>query len=92
MVYMDFLPFLWQAVIAAGVSLICYYLLKVRLAWGYWSMLIIAWFGAWIGTPVFGAWRYWTWTSGGTVSYIPAILGAFAVIYLMRGIESGLKK
>ncbi|MEA1965200.1 MAG: hypothetical protein U9O41_08805 [Candidatus Aerophobetes bacterium] len=93
MIYVSFFPFVWLAAIAAGVSLIWHYIFKVRLACGYWFTLIIAYLGAWLGTPVFGKWAsFMTWTKGGTVSYLPAVMGALAAIYLARGIQICLKK
>ncbi|HID96501.1 MAG TPA: hypothetical protein EYP53_10685 [Candidatus Latescibacteria bacterium] len=82
LVYLPFLSWLWLTIIAVAVSLIWYYLLKVRTTAGYWCQLVVAWIGAWLGTPVFGNWGFWT------VNYIciiPAVLGSIAAVMLCMG-------
>ena len=87
MIYTGFLPFLYLLIISIVVSVILYFLLKIKhnLPGGYPVCLIFGYIGAWIGTPVFGKWEFLT---IGEISIIPAILGAIAVILLAKaGVE-----
>jgi len=81
MVYLPFLSWLWLTIIAVVISLVWYYVIKVRTPGGYWFQLIVAWIGAWLGTPVFGN---WVWTPN-NVSIIPAVLASIAAIMLVNG-------
>lgn len=87
-VFRDFLPWLWLFIIGGAVSLVWYFVLRVKSAGGYWFQLIVAWVGAWLGTPVFGNWGFWT-TNG--VCIIPAILGSVAAVMLVVGAEKELR-
>ena len=83
MIGMSFFAFLVLSVIAVAVSLIMHYAIKVRLISGYTCKLIIAWIGAWLGSPVFGHW--FNPIQVEKVYIIPALLGAFAALFLARG-------
>lgn len=89
MIEMGFFSFLWLLIIAIVVSLVLYYVpgvlgvprLRIRLPGGYPATLIIAWIGAWLGTPVFGRWLEGLIFND--VAIVPAILGSVAAIFLM---------
>ena len=88
LVYLPFLSWLWLTIIAVVISVVWYFVLKVRSAGGFWVQLIAAWIGAWLGTPVFGNWGFLT------VNYIciiPAILGSVAGVMLCAGYDKVLK-
>ena len=46
--------------------------------WSFASKVVVGWFGAWLGTPVFGRW--FPGLNYNDVYFIPAILGAFAIL------------
>ena len=75
-----FLTFAWFLGVGIVVSLVWYYLCKVRLPGGYLVELIVAWLGARIGSRLFG---YWGIDLEG-LFLVPAILGAIAAIYLFH--------
>ena len=91
MVYMGFLPFLYLLIISIIVSVVLYFLLKIKqiLPGGYPVCLMLGYIGAWIGTPVFGKWEFLT---IGEISVIPAILGAIAAIFLVKSCAESCKK
>ena len=81
MIGMDFGSFLALLVISVLVSAILHYGLEYYVTPGLWSFgskVVVGWFGAWLGSPVFGYWfadlRYQQ------IYYIPAILGSLALI------------
>ena len=86
MIGMGFTSFLTVLVIAAVVSLVMYFVGNIRLQSGYWMQLIVSWFGAWLGSPVFGHW--FEKVEAGGVYIIPAILGAIALTWFCRARES----
>lgn len=83
MIYLGFLPFLYLLIIGIVVSLILFFVpkIKVKLPGGYPVGLIVGYLGAWVGTPVFGKWEFLT---RGEISIIPAILGAIVAIFLVK--------
>ena len=81
---MDFLPFVYITVIAIVFSLIMRYVIKSKLIAGYPTELILAWLGAWLGSPVFGHW--WN-IQHKNVYFISAIIGVFAALFLSKGVE-----
>lgn len=83
MIGMNFISFLVLSVLAVGVSLIMHYVIKVNLISGYIVELVIAWIGAWLGSPVLGHW--FDITRVEQVYPIPAVLGSFAALFLARG-------
>jgi uncharacterized membrane protein YeaQ/YmgE (transglycosylase-associated protein family) len=84
MIGIDFVSFVILLVISVVVSGVLHFGLHHYVTPGYWSFgskIAVGWVGAWIGSPVFGHWpnsvpnlHY------GEIFYIPAILGAAAVI------------
>lgn len=81
MLGMDFGSFLILLVISVVVSAVLHFGFKYYLRPGlvsFFSKVVIGWFGAWLGSPVFGHWF-------GGVNYrevyiIPAILGSLAIL------------
>ncbi len=87
LIFGQFLPWLWLAIIGAVVSLVWHFVLRIKSAGGYWFQLIVAWIGAWLGTPIFGDWGFLTFNG---VSIIPALLGSVAAVMLVVGTEKQL--
>ena len=84
MIGMDFGSFLALLIISALVSGILHFGFKFYVCAGtasYLSKVVIGWFGAWLGSPVFGHW--WDGFSYGDVYYVPAVLGALAMLILV---------
>ena len=78
---MDFIGFLILLVISVVVSAILHFGLKYYITVGWWSFfskIIIGWFGARLGSPVFGYW--FEGFNYKQVYIIPAILGSFAIL------------
>ena len=84
MIGMDFIPFLILLVISVAVSAILHYGLEYYVTPGHWSFaskVVVGWIGAWLGSPVLGHWPHAVPNLHyGDVWYIPAILGAAAMI------------
>jgi len=81
MIGMDFGSFLVLLVISAIVSAILHFGFKFYVRPGlvsFFSKAIIGWFGAWLGSPVFGHW--FEGLKVKEVYIIPAILGSLAVL------------
>lgn len=81
MLGMSFTGFLCLTVIAAIVAAVYDYGLRYRYLEGndaFVGKLAIAWFGAWLGSPVLG---HWLWKVE-NVYVVPAILGAIVAIHL----------
>ena len=84
MIGMNSISFLILLIISVAVSAILHYHFKYYVTPGHWSFcskVVVGWIGAWLGSPVFGHWpnripslHY------AEVWYIPAILGALALI------------
>jgi uncharacterized membrane protein YeaQ/YmgE (transglycosylase-associated protein family) len=81
---MDGLSFLALLIISIVVSGILHYGLNYYVTPGHWSFcskVVVGWVGAWLGSPVLGHWPQGIANlSYGNVYYIPAILGATAMI------------
>ena len=78
---MTFLSFLLLLVIGAVVAVVYHNVLRYRFLEGndaLFGKLLLGWFGAWLGSPVFG---YWLWKYE-NVYIVPAILGAVAAVHL----------
>jgi uncharacterized membrane protein YeaQ/YmgE (transglycosylase-associated protein family) len=78
---MDFTSFLILLVISVAVSWILHFGLEYYVTPGLWSFaskVVVGWFGAWLGTPVFGRW--FPGLNYNDVYFIPAILGACAIL------------
>jgi uncharacterized membrane protein YeaQ/YmgE (transglycosylase-associated protein family) len=76
MIGMDFMSFLILLIISIVVSGILHYVFKYYIVpgvWSYLSKVLIGWFGAWLGSPIFGHW--WEGVNYEEVYIIPAILG-----------------
>jgi uncharacterized membrane protein YeaQ/YmgE (transglycosylase-associated protein family) len=83
MIGMDFGSFLVLLIISVVVSGILHYGFKYYVRAGavsFLSKVVIAWIGAWLGSPVFGHW--WEGLNYEQVYYVPAILGSLAVLVL----------
>ncbi len=91
MIYLGFLPFLYLLIIGIVVSLILFFVpkIKVKLPGGYPVGLIVGYLGAWVGTPVFGRWEFLTFDQ---ISIISAILGAIAAILLANSCAECCRK
>ena len=72
--------FLTLLAVAVAVSFIWYYLFKVKLPGGYFATLIVAWLGAWIGTPILGVLSGKLVYAG--IGIVPAVLTSVAAILL----------
>jgi uncharacterized membrane protein YeaQ/YmgE (transglycosylase-associated protein family) len=80
---MDFVSFLILLVISAVVAAVLHFGLKYYVIPGlasYFSKIVIGWFGAWLGSPVFGHWLEGV--NYQQVYFIPAILGSLALLVL----------
>jgi uncharacterized membrane protein YeaQ/YmgE (transglycosylase-associated protein family) len=78
---MDFTSFLILLCISAAVSAFLHYVLEYYVSPGPWSFaskVIVGWFGAAWGTPVFGRWL--PGFNYENVYFLPAIVGAFAIL------------
>lgn len=83
MIGMDFGAFLILLITAVVVSAILHYGCEYYVTPGSWSFaakVVVAWIGAWLGSPVLGHW--WAGCQYQEVYYVPAILGAFAAVIL----------
>jgi uncharacterized membrane protein YeaQ/YmgE (transglycosylase-associated protein family) len=83
MIGMDFVSFLILLVISLVVSAVLHYGLNYYVTPGFWSFcskVIVGWVGAWLGSPVFGHW--FAGLQYNEVYYIPAILGAAAILVI----------
>ena len=81
MIGMDFLSFLVLLVVSAVVSAILHFGFKYYVRPGlmsFFSKVIIGWFGAWLGSPIFGRW--WGGVNYKEVYIVPAILGSLAIL------------
>jgi len=81
MIGMDFVSFLVLLVISVVVSAVLHFGLKyyVTPGWGsFFGKVVLGWFGAWIGSPVFGHW--FEGLNYKDVYIIPAILGSLAIL------------
>lgn len=88
LVFGQFLSWLWLAITAGVVSLVWYFVFRVKSAGGYWLQLIVAWIGAWLGTPILGDWGFLTFNG---VCIIPAVIGSVAAVMLVVGGEKQLQ-
>jgi uncharacterized membrane protein YeaQ/YmgE (transglycosylase-associated protein family) len=81
MLGMSLLSFLILALVGAVVAVVYHNVARYRLLEGndaLFGKLIVGWFGAWLGSPVFG---HWLWKVE-NVYIVPAVLGAIAAIHL----------
>ena len=92
MMGMDFVSFLILLVISVVVSFVLHYLLKFYVAPGlasFFGKVIIGWFGAWLGSPVFGYW--FAGVQYRQVYIIPAILGSAALLVIAVDLVKSFK-
>jgi len=78
---MDFWSFAILLVISLAVSWVLHFGLEYYVTPGPWSFaskVVVGWFGAWLGTPVFGKWFPGLEVNG--IYIIPAIIGAAAIL------------
>lgn len=78
---MDFISFLILLVISVVVSAVLHFVFKFYVRPGlvsFFSKVVIGWFGAWLGSLVFGRW--WEGVNYKEVYIIPAILGSLAIL------------
>ncbi len=81
MLGMSFASFLSLTIIAAVVAVAYHYGLRYRFVEGVdalFGKMIVAWVGAWVGSPVFG---HWLWRVE-NVYIVPALLGGIAAVHL----------
>ncbi len=79
----NFFGFAILFVISLVVSGVLHYGFKYYVTAGPWSFaskVVVGYFGAWWGTTVFGQW--WEGLNYQNIYYIPAILGACALVIL----------
>jgi uncharacterized membrane protein YeaQ/YmgE (transglycosylase-associated protein family) len=89
---MDFAAFLILLVISVVVSWVLHFGLNYYVTPGPWSFaskVVVGWFGAWLGTPVFGRW--FPGMNYMDIYYIPAVIGAFAALVVAVDLVSMLK-
>jgi uncharacterized membrane protein YeaQ/YmgE (transglycosylase-associated protein family) len=103
MIGMDFIPFVILLAISVVVSAIMHYQLEYYVTPGHWSFaskVVVGWIGAWLGSPVLGHWPHVIPNLHyGDVWYIPAILGAGAMIlvavdvgHMACGVQKGSRR
>ena len=96
MIGMDFIPFVSLTVIAIVVSAVLHYGCKYYVTPGLWSFCsktVVAWIGAWLGSPVFGHWPHrFDALHSGDVWFVPAILGAFATVIVAVDFATMMRK
>ena len=91
MIGMNLLSFLLLALIAAVVAVVYHNVIRYRFLEGndaLFGKLIVGWFGAWVGSAVFG---HWLWKIE-NMYVVPAILGAIAAVHLTVLGEKALVK
>jgi|SRR5271155_469614 len=86
MIGMNFISFLILLIISVVVSGILHYGFKYYATPGFESFcvkVVLGWFGAWLGSPVFGNWPHLIpFLNYQNIWFIPAILGALAAVGL----------
>ena len=88
---MGFLPFLFITIISAIVAVTYHNILQYRFLAGKDALvgkLMIAWLGAWVGSPVLG---HWLWKID-NVYLVPALLGAIGGVHLTVLAEKAVAK
>jgi uncharacterized membrane protein YeaQ/YmgE (transglycosylase-associated protein family) len=83
MINMHFLSFLTLLIISLIATIVMHFIIRYRVLEGgdgfIWKW-VVAWLGAWIGTPVVGHW--FAGVAIGHVFIVPAFIGAFATAFL----------
>ena len=83
MIGMDFTSFLVLLAISVVVSWVLHFGFKYYVTPGWWSFaskVVVGWFGAWLGSPIFGHWPPDLQYRG--IFFIPAAIGALAILLL----------
>lgn len=91
MLGMNFLSFLILTVIGAVIAVVYHNVIRYRFLDGNDALigkLMVGWFGAWLGSPIFG---HWLWKIE-SVYIVPAILGAIVAVHLTILPAKGLAK
>lgn len=86
---MSFLGFVTVLIAGIIAALVLHYAARFRFRQGFdgfMSKWIVAWFGAWLGSPVLGHW----WFQIGGIWAIPALIGAFMGAFLVTAFWKGL--
>lgn len=82
MIGMNFVTFATLFVISLVVAFVLHYIVQYQLragAEGFLAKIIVGWFGAWLGSLVFGYWpATWKFES---VYLVPALLGSIVAIF-----------
>jgi uncharacterized membrane protein YeaQ/YmgE (transglycosylase-associated protein family) len=81
MIGIDFIGFIILLAISVVVSAILHFVFKYYVRPGlesFFSKIVLGWFGAWLGSPVFGHW--WEGLNYREVYIVPAILGSLAIL------------
>lgn len=84
MIGMDFISFIVLLIISVVVAAGLHYGAKFHVVPGttsFLSKVVIAWIGAWLGSPVLGHW--WEPLKYQEVYIVPAILGALAILVVV---------
>jgi uncharacterized membrane protein YeaQ/YmgE (transglycosylase-associated protein family) len=84
MIGMSFISFVILLVISVVVSAVLHYGLKYYLTPGlesFYLKVVLAWVGAWLGSPVFGYWpSRFPFLHYQEVWFVPAILGSLVAV------------
>ncbi len=81
MIGQNSISFLILAAIAVVVAAILHYGCKYYVKddiWSFLSKCVVAWFGAWLGSPVLGHW--FAGLNYHSIYYVPAVLGAVGAV------------
>jgi len=81
MIGMSFLSFLVLLGIGVVVAAVSHFVLRYRFLDGFdafFAKVALGWFGAWLGSPVYGYW----WYRFENIYIVPAILGSITVVLL----------
>ncbi|HVP45127.1 MAG TPA: hypothetical protein VMT32_01040 [Bryobacteraceae bacterium] len=81
MIGMSFFSFLVLLGIGVIVAAVSHFVLRYRFLDGldsFFAKIALGWFGAWLGSPVFGYW----WYKFENIYIVPAILGSITVVLL----------
>jgi len=84
MIGMTFITFVILLIISVVVSAVVHYGLKYYVTPGlesFYLKVVLAWVGAWLGSPVFGYWPHkFPFLHYQDVWFIPAILGSLVAV------------
>lgn len=89
----SFIGFVILLTIAVAVSTTLHYGCKYYVTpgvWSYISKLVVSWIGAWLGTPVFGAWLLGL--NFQNIYFIPAILGSIALTIVVVDVAKTFRR